>query len=74
MDFENFDIDLFYNFSSIKKKEYIKKETEKISVPPNIDSGLINSYKLKEVINSFIVDYIGIKKYESQIEKNKKNN
>ena len=24
MDFENFDIDLFYNFSSIKKKEYIK--------------------------------------------------
>lgn len=72
MDFENFDINLFYNLTSNKKKEYIKKESEKISVPPNIDSGLINSYKLKEVINSFIVDYIEIKKYESQIAKNKK--
>ena len=59
---KEFDIKSFIDETDENKKNFIIKESEKISPPSNIPEVLKTSYSYKEVINKFIVDYIKTKK------------
>ncbi len=55
---KKFEIDEFVKKDRKYKKNYIISESKKISNPKNIEKKLHKSYKYKEVLNKFIVDYI----------------
>jgi len=54
-----FNLDEFIEKNKLKKKEYIIQQSKKIrNIPKNVIKDLHQAYKYKEVINTFIVDYI----------------
>ena len=55
---KKFNIDEFIIKTKKEKKKYILSQSEKINNPKNLDKKLYNSYKYKEVLNKFIVNYI----------------
>ena len=57
--FDIFDIESFIKKNKVEKKKYIVLESKKIKkIPNNIIKDLHQAYKYKEIINSFIIDYI----------------
>ncbi len=55
---KKFDLDLFIKKSKSDKKKYILKKSKLIKHPIKLEKKLQNSYKIKEILNSFIVQYI----------------
>ena len=53
-----FDLDDFIKKSKSDKKKYIITKSKTIQNPKKLEKKLHNSYKNKEVLNSFIVRYI----------------
>ena len=55
---KTFDISEFILKTKKEKKEYIISESKNINPPKYLDNKLHNSYRHKEVLNKFIVNYI----------------
>ena len=55
---KKFDLEQFIKKTKLEKKKYIISESLTIKKPKKLDEKLHNSFKLKEVINRFVVDYI----------------
>ena len=55
---KEFDLDLFIKKSKVDKKNYILNKSKTIKKPKKLEGKLHNSYKNKEILNSFIVQYI----------------
>ena len=55
---KKFDIEEFILKTKKEKKKYIISESKNINPPKNLDIKLHNSYRYKEILNKFIVNYI----------------
>jgi hypothetical protein len=72
MEDNDFNIDDFVSLSVSERKQYILEQSELITIPSSINSDLFESYKYKEVINKFVIDYV--KKKNKLDESEKKEN
>jgi hypothetical protein len=55
---QEFNLEEFIEKNKSEKKKYILSESKKIKVPKKLNKKLYDAYRRKEVINTFIKDYI----------------